>query len=412
MFRSKCLVCGSARVGTIIDLGIQPFADSFIPQDRLSEPDPAYPLVCALCRRCGHVQTSCVTNPGDRYFQLNDYSYTSSNSATSRSHWKTYAHDVTLKVGLPRKAFVVEVGSNDGFLASQFRRKGCKVLGVDASVYMARLAAKRKIRTEVMLFGKRQAEGLRRKHGAAELVIANNVFNHADDPVDFVKGVAAVMSRDGWFVFEQPYWLASISQEKIDQVYHEHVSYFTVASLRRLLRKAGLTIVDAVEVNYHGGSLRVYAKKAPREKLSHSVRTLLAREEAAGLFDPATYAELMAKLLHRRNVFLQEVFALRAAGHPIIAIGAPAKGNTFLNFYRLDNSVVDYVTDSSPHKKGKFTPLTRIPIVDDGIFRGLKKPYALVLSWNLMSAIKAKLKTINPKIRYISPEANQESVSK
>jgi SAM-dependent methyltransferase len=408
MFRTRCLVCGSRRLVGIIDLGIQPFADSFIPKDKLSEPDPAYPLTCDLCNACGHVQTSCQTAPAERYFALHNYSYTSSNSAFARRHWTDYATVVAKTVRLPAKSRIVEVGSNDGFLAAQFQRHGFDVLGIDASPYMANLAKRRRVRTTVGLFGEAFAGEVRATHGRAALIVANNVFNHADAPHDFVAGVVALLRPGGWFVFEQPYWLTSVRSERLDQVYHEHVSYFTVTSAARLLARHGFGIVDAEEVDYHGGSLRIYARRLPGTTPRARVGALIEQERRAGLFDRKTYRTLMVRALHRRNAFLERLYQLKQAGHPIIAVGAPAKGNTFLNFYRLDKSVIDYVTDSSPHKQGKYTPLTRIPIVGDEIFKRLRAPVALVLSWNLAETLRPKLHKINPRIQFISPEAAPE----
>jgi len=388
----------------ILDLGIQPLADTFIAEDDLSKADPAYPLTCDLCRACGHVQTSCVTNPQDRYFRLHDYSYTSSNSSFARNHWQEYADDLR-RAGLQTKSFVIEIGSNDGFLASQFLGMGHRVLGIDASNYMARLARKRKIETVVALFDKNVATVIRRKYGRARLLVANNVFNHADSPADFLWGVSALMEKDGMFVFEQPYWLSSIKGGKLDQIYHEHVSYFTVKSARKLLQRIGLSIANVEEVNYHGGSLRVYATKgAATPSARKTVTMMIRREEEAGLFDPAKYREVMAAAQSRRNAFLQRFYKLKQQGYSVIAVGAPAKGNTLLNYYRLDKTVVDFVTDASPHKQGKFTPLTRIPIVGDAVFKRFNKVCALVLSWNIVDIIKPKLLKINKGIRFISPE--------
>lgn len=398
-------MCGSRRLVRILDLGMHPFADTFVPAARLSEPDPAYPLACDLCRTCGHVQAACVTRPDDRYFGRHAYSYTSSNSAFSRRHWTAFARDVLARIALPARAFIVEVGSNDGFLAAQLQRRGHRVLGVDASPFMARLAAGRRVRTNVCLFGKAAATAIRTRHGRADLLIANNVVNHADVPRDFVAGVASLLPPGGWFVFEQPYWLAGIRAGKFDQVYHEHVSYFTLKALQRLLAAAGFTIVDAAEVDHHGGSLRVYARRSRRaESAGPAIRALVRREETAGLFRVRTYETLMVRALRQRSVFLRRLYALKRAGYPIVAVGAPAKGNTILNFYRLDRSVVDYVTDTSPHKRGKFTPLTRIPIVGDAVFRRLRHPRALVLSWNLVHALRPKLLKLNRTIQFLSPE--------
>lgn len=402
MFRTSCLVCNSNNLVGIIDLGIQPFADTFISEENFSHSEATYPLICDLCTNCGHVQTACKTDPKERYFLFNDYSYTSSNSSFARQHWKKYANDIPEKIGLFKNSFVVEIGSNDGFLSEQLLKRGYNVLGVDPSNYMAQLAEKRGVKTIVNLFTDSVAERIINSYKESDLIIANNVFNHSDNPIDFIKGVAKLLSEKGTFVFEQPYWLTSIQTKKFDQIYHEHVSYFTVKSVKKLLSNVGMVIWDVEEVNYHGGSLRIYAKKEGSGAVeSKKVKKILKTEEEVGLFNPEMYEIFMKDLLTEKNAFMKKLYKLKEDGETIIAVGAPAKGNTFLNFYNLDKTLIDYVTDSSIHKQGKYTPLTRIPIVGDDIFSKFNQPYALVLSWNLAHKLKPILEKINPGIKFI-----------
>ena len=236
-------------------------------------------------------------------------------------------------------------------------------------------------------------------------MIANNVFNHADNPLDFAKSVDSILSPQGSFVFEQPYWLETVQSGKFDQIYHEHVSYFTVRSAAELLARAGMAIISAKIVNYHGGSLRIIAQKKENVlQESDDVKKMIDCEIKSGAFDLEFYKEFMHKILTQRNLFLQKICKLKQEGHSIVAVGAAAKANTFLNFYKLDNSFIDYVTDASPHKKGKYTPATRIPIVGDEIFSKYGSVYALILSWNIAPQLKEKLFPINSNIQFISPE--------
>ncbi len=404
MFRDSCLVCDSKNIKDIIDLGSHPFADTFIPSLKTSLADVIYPLVCTLCRECGHVQTKCITEPEARYAHT-EYSYTSSNSSFARSHWDEYAKEIASAINLPTGSLIIEAGSNDGYLSEQFIAKGHRAIGVDPSPYMAQLAEKRNVSTIVGLFGKKTTDEIYKKYGKANLVIANNVFNHSDNPIEFVTAVANILVPEGYFVFEQPYWLTSLKTEKFDQIYHEHVSYFTVASAKVLLARAGLSIRNVQIVNYHGGSLRIIAQKSSdMQKESLEALKMITEEREYGTFDPDTYEIFMKKILHQRNIFLERIYKLKQQGKVIIAVGAAAKGNTFLNFYRLDKTIIDYVTDSSPHKIGKYTPATRIPIIGDNIFRNYSEVYALLLSWNLKEQLLPILSKINPLITFISPE--------
>ena len=219
--------------------------------------------------------------------------------------------------------------------------------------------------------------------------------------MDFAQGVQELLSDNGTFVFEVPYWYNTITDEKFDQIYHEHLSYFTVKSACNLLKLAGLTVYDVEWVDYHGGSIRVYASKDKR-KGSKSVQEHISKEEDANLFDPQQYTEFMKSIKRKRDFWLSELYRISGEGYPIVAIGAAAKGNTFLNYYNLDNSIIDYVTDTSEHKVGKYTPLSRIPILTDTeVFSKYDKVYAFILSWNISDLIKGKLQAINKNIEFL-----------
>ncbi|MBX4211058.1 class I SAM-dependent methyltransferase [Candidatus Parcubacteria bacterium] len=394
-----CLISGG-KVEKILDLGMHPYADTFVSKSQLAMTEPVIPLECYLCKESGQVQLRYQSNDFERY-NLYSYSYTSANSAFSRGHWDAYYKTISEKFDLIDKR-VVEIGSNDGYLLQQFKPHNT-VLGVDPSATMAEVARSQYgITTESDVFNAATSKKIQKEFGSADIIIANNVFNHSNEPLDFAKGVSGLLNRDGVFVFEQPYWLDTIQSKKFDQIYHEHISYFTVKSAYTLLAKVGLEIIDVEHVDYHGGSLRVYAKKTAHiPKQSDMVKAMINKETEAGLFDPNTYKQFQADILRIRDTFLAKLYNLKSQGHSIVAVGAAAKGNTFLNFYRLDKTVIDYVTDASAHKQGKYTPLSRIPIVSDDIFSHYKEVYALVLSWNISEALKAKLRTINNKIRFL-----------
>ncbi len=406
MFRKYCLVCGSQNIDKIIELGMHAFADTFIPESKLSESEPVYPLACQLCLDCGQIQNYCEVNPEDRY-SLYDYSYTSSNSYFARNHWEQYASEVSTKVNLSENSFVVEIGSNDGFLSEQFLKKGNKVLGVDPSQYMANLARERGINTIIDLFNKTTAKKIIQEHGKADLIIANNVFNHSNNPLDFAKGVYELLEEGGTFVFELPYWFFLVKTQRFDQIYHEHVSYFTVKSSKELLERVGLKILNIEIVDYHGGSLRIYAKKdQDLIQESKKVEQMIQKEIINGIFRKNTYEDFMQNIKKQRAEFLNQIHEIKLKGHLIIGVGAAAKANTFLNFYKLDNTILDYITDSSQHKQGKHTPLTRIPICSDEVFSKYEEPYALILSWNISDKLKEILYKINPRIKFLELPRN------
>jgi len=412
MLREKCLVCESADLTRIIDLGMHSFADTFIPTSKFWESEPVYPLACNLCKACGQIQTACITDPMDRYVR-SDYSYTSSNSSFSREHWTTYAAEVPEKAGLRGYGFIVEAGSNDGFLAERLMEQGHRVVGVDPSERMAELADARGVKTIISLFDEQVAGTIEAEYGKPEMIIVNNTFNHANDPLRFARAVHSLLADNGTFVFELPYWVCGLRQNRFDQIYHEHVSYFTVKSASSLMKEAGMTVTHVEEVDYHGGSLRVFAKKA-KNGLNASPKALdmIRDEETCGVFNEKTYQSFMNYVQEQRCLFLETLYGLKKNHMTIVGVGAAAKGNTLLTFYGLDRTMLDFVTDSSPHKQGKFTPLTRIPILGDDALKDKNNIKAIILSWNIADLLKKILLRINPDIQFIDlPQPTRKDLS-
>ncbi len=407
MFRTQCLCCASTDLREIIHLGMHPLADSFIPVERAAEPDRVYLLACDFCARCGQIQNRTVTAPEERYAAV-DYSYTSSHSKTSRDHWTDYARRVSGQTGLQAGNVVLEIGSNDGFLSACFVEAGARVLGVDASPVMARLAAERGVETVVELFGNASLARVRaRLPQPPKLIVANNVYNHADDPLGFAQAVKNLLAADGTFVFEVPYWAVSVRECKFDMIYHEHVNWFTVTYARNLVERADLKVVHVEEVDYHGGSIRVFVQHknstTPDMMGATDLNGYVEQEKVLGLFKPETYQTYARRVRERRNRFLARVYTLKNQGEAIVCIGAAAKGNTFLNYYNLDSSLIDCVTDSAPSKIGKFTPRTRIPIVPDDALVRYDRVHAIITSWNLSAALQGLLLKINPRIQFLNP---------
>jgi SAM-dependent methyltransferase len=407
MFRRECLLCQSHTLVEVIDLGMHPMADTFIPASRLSEADRLYPLIVDLCERCGQIQLRTVTKPSERYAEV-DYSYTSSNSATSRRHWTEYSEDVSRETGLEPGDVVVEVGSNDGFLCAEFQKRGYSVLGVDPSPAMAELARARDVATFTGLFETKSLDEVATQLPARpRLIAANNVFNHSNDPLDFATAVQRLLADDGTFVFELPYWANLVEQGTFDQIYHEHVTYFTVTYAVNLFKAVGMAVVGASIVDYHGGSIRAFVRHKAAStlspQLSAMVDTLTARENGDALFQESTYVSFRRGVRQRRDTFLERLYHLVNDDRAVACIGAAAKGNTFLNYYKLGAGTVACVTDASDHKIGKYTPGTRIPIEADAVLARYDRLCAILTSWNIAGALRKNLASINPHIEYLNP---------
>ena len=387
----------------IIDLGMHPFADTFISKEQLQLSEPVYPLQCLLDTETYEIKLA-VSTSADKRYNLYDYSYTSANSNFSRNHWDKYSEEVSKKAGLRKDSKIIEIGSNDGYLSKNFKSLGYDVVGVDSSRTMCNIAESLGIKTFNVVFDTKTSKHIKECFGKADLIVANNVFNHANDTTDFLLGVKSLLKPAGVFVFELPYWRNTIKDEKFDQIYHEHVTYFTVKYSYELLKSADMEIFDIDIVNYHGGSIRVYASNSKDSGINKKVEDLIRQEEELGLFDPKMYQDFMKKITYKRNKFMKKIYDLKSKGFPIIGVGAAAKANTFLNFYNIDHTIMDFITDASDSKKGKYTPLTRIPIVGDEVFADYDRVYAVILSWNISDPLKNKIKKINNKVIFLPPE--------
>ena len=395
----SCVITGKP-VTKILDFGQHAYADTFISPDQLDLSEPVFPLHVYLNSESGSIQLGYVSSAEDRY-NLYSYSYTSSNSQTARNHWDEYAN--TVKRRGHANGLVVEIGSNDGYLIGQF--KDNTAVGVDSSTEMCKLAEARGVETVNALFNSTTAAELKNKHGGAGVIIANNVFNHANDPVAFAQAVAELLADDGEFVFEVPYWLSMIESGRFtDMVYHEHPTYFTVKMAWNLLKTAGLEITDFDVVDYHGGSLRVFARHDTGSNMPIVVEDAIARETQIGLFNEYFYQQLQHRFERLKIEWLTKFYKLinEDPDAVVIGVGAAAKANTWIKWHGLDSSVIRCITDSSQYKQGKYTPLTRIPITDDEEFARHERPYALILSWNIGEGLRRAILNINPNTRFIS----------
>jgi 2-polyprenyl-3-methyl-5-hydroxy-6-metoxy-1,4-benzoquinol methylase len=383
----------------ILDLGMHPYADTFIKKNNLDKNEPIYPLQCFLNIRTGFIFNKVITSAYDRY-NFFDYSYTSSNSKYSRTYWKDFFKVIKKNI-LKDGDKILEIGSNDGYLCEQFKNEGYKVYGIDASKKMSILAKKKKIETFNFIFNKKKSFILKKKVGKFNIIIANNVLNHSNEPFDFVKGIENILQKNGYFVFEVPYWLFLVKNKKFDQIYHEHINHFTIKSIIFLIRGTTLSITNIDISSYHGGSLRIICQKNKKNN-RFIIKKFLREEYKYKLFNLSTYKKIQKQLKMRKLRFLKKIVQLKLNNQIIFGIGAAAKANTLINYLKLDKDLVDGITDISPLKINKYTPLSRIPIYNDNYLKKFKKNiYVLILSWNISKLLISKIKKINKKIKFI-----------
>ena len=395
-----CLLC-SSKLTEIIDLGMHPFADSYIPLEMENFSEPVYPLKCGLCNVCGYIQNIHITSADDRY-NLYPYSYESSNSSIANAHWDEFVSSLKMRHMLKNKK-VLEIGSNDGTLLGRFTPDSSSAIGIDSSKEMCEIARSNGVDCINALFTNETAHMVQKEYGTFDFIIANNVFNHANSPVDFLQGCVSLLNASGKLIIQVPYWISSLQSFKFDQIYHEHISYFTFRSLNYLATIFGLDITHFELVDYHGGSIRVEFSKKEMGLRIFDAQKVIEWEAKSRAFDISFYSTFMNEIKTRRSKFLQHLHEL-ISDNPdikIVLVGAAAKANTFINFYKLDSTIVSFITDASKLKIGKKTPLSRIPIKDDSALKNIGKVHAIITSWNLAASIKKKIYMINPDIEYM-----------
>jgi SAM-dependent methyltransferase len=387
-----CRFCGADLERTFVDLGRSPLANSFLSVDDIGRRELFYPLHVYVCERCLLVQLQEFERP-EKIFR--DYLYFSSYSELWLRHCRSYAEQMATRYALDGQALVVEVASNDGYLLRFFKDRGIGVLGVEPAANVAEVAQNNGIATEVAFFGIATAQRLADAGKSADLMPANNVLAHVPDLNDFVAGFKILLKPTGTATFEFPHLLNLIRERQFDTIYHEHFSYLSLLVADKVFARHGLRIYDVAELPTHGGSLRLFVCHAdapfPR---SSKFDDVIAMERAAGLDRIETYANFAATVTEIKSDLLDFLGAARKNGKSVVGYGAPAKGNTLLNYCGIGSELLSYTVDISPHKQGRYLPGVKIPIrAPDHIFE-TKPDYVLILPWNLKEEITERMAAI------------------
>lgn len=378
----ECRACRSRRMHLFLPLGPHPAANAFLRPEQLGKPEALFDLDVHACLDCALIQVpNCI--PPD-FFR--DYVYVPSASQTMHEHFADFARKVIPLIG--PGGLVVDIGSNDGLFLGFVRGRGGRTLGVEPARNLTETARGKGLEVVNEYFVPELARQMVGTYGHASVIVTTNTFNHIDDLHQFMEGVRILLDDEGTFIVEVPHALDLVEQHEFDTMYHEHLSAFTVKSLVELYKQFGLSISDIEALKIHGGSLRVYAKRrAAVEGAPGVVGPWLEREERADLFSTATYTALNAKVDHLRDELLTLLRRLKKSGKRIAGYGAPAKGNTLLNYYRIGPDLLDYLVDRNSLKHGLYSPGMHIPVV--GPERIAKDPpdYLLVLAWNFADEI-------------------------
>ncbi len=390
MTQAKCRFCRKSLKHTFVDVGMSPLSNAFLRQEQLNSAEKFYPLHAYVCEQCFLVQLEQFESP-DQIFS--DYAYFSSYSDSWLRHAKAYTELMVERFGFNPSSQVIEIASNDGYLLQYFQQKGIPVLGIEPAANVARVAEEKGIPSLVKFFGVETAKALASEGKSADLLLGNNVLAHVPDLNDFVAGMKIVLKPQGILTMEFPHLLQLVEQNQFDTVYHEHFSYFSFLTVEKVFAAHGLTLFDVEELPTHGGSLRIYARHEDAEAIvvNERVIQLKAKEVQAGLDQIETYLGFSEQVKSTKRKLLSFLIEVKNQGKSIVGYGAPAKGNTLLNYCGIRTDLLDYTCDRSPHKQGSFLPGTHIPIDHPDRIRETKPDYLLILPWNLKDEIMQQM---------------------
>jgi 2-polyprenyl-3-methyl-5-hydroxy-6-metoxy-1,4-benzoquinol methylase len=386
----KCRFCGQELNYKLLSLGTAPLSNSFLSQKHLSEMEPYYPLEVYVCDQCFLVQTADYAHPEDIFNK--DYAYFSSYSDSWLTHCREYTEKMLQLFSLDENDQVIEIASNDGYLLQYFMEKGISVLGIEPAA-AADDAIARGIATLKVFFGKETAQSLKAEGKSADLLIGNNVLAHVPDINDFVSGLKILLNPQGVITMEFPHLMKLIDQVQFDTIYHEHFSYLSLVCVEKIFTAHGLKIFDAEEIPTHGGSLRIYAcHQADTSKSSSiKVKQLIKREITAGYTDMDNYLSFTEKVQSLKREILLFLISARESGKRIAAYGAPAKGNTLLNYCGIGPDLISYTVDKNPRKQELFLPGSHIPVLTIEAMNIDRPDYIIILPWNLKQEISEQL---------------------
>lgn len=411
--KMTCRACAAALDKPFLDLGRMALANSYLKPQDLGKEEPTYPLRVFFCENCGLAQQLDFTAAGEVF---DDYQYFSSFSQSWLAHSKNYVDMITSRLGLTSSSRVIEIASNDGYLLQYFKQKGIPCLGIEPSKTVAEAARAQKIETLVQFFNVGTGKELAEKGLKADLILGNNVLAHVPDLHDFVGGFKHVLKEGGVLTMEFPHLLRMMKETQFDTIYHEHFSYISLTAIEKVFAAHDIVLFDVEEIPTHGGSLRIYGRLAANAALpvSERIGELKARENANGLLQSRTYRNYAIKVEEVRRELLHFLHTAKAEGKTVAGYGAPAKGNTLLNFCGVGPELLAYTVDLSPHKQGRFLPGSHIPVYSPDKIKETEPDYILILPWNIKGEIMKQLSyvadwggsfvTAVPELKVFMPE--------
>jgi 2-polyprenyl-3-methyl-5-hydroxy-6-metoxy-1,4-benzoquinol methylase len=385
-----CRHCATPLEHSFCDLGMSPLANSYLEENARSNMERFYPLHAFVCSKCLLVQLQEFESPEQIF---GDYAYFSSYSESWLEHARKYVDEVSARFGLGSAHQVMEIASNDGYLLQYFQRKNIPVLGIEPAANVAKVAEEKGIPSRVAFFGTETARTLAKEGRTADLLLGNNVLAHVPDLNDFVRGLKIALKATGVITMEFPHLLSLMRENQFDTIYHEHFSYFSFLTVQRIFAHHGLRIFDVSLLSTHGGSLRIFAchSESAAQPTTANVASLVKEESDAGLDGLAAYQDFAERVKVVKRRLLNFLIQAKQEGKSVVGYGAPAKGNTLLNYCGVRTDFIDYTVDRSPHKQDRYLPGVHIPICHPDRIRETKPDYVLILPWNLKDEVTQQM---------------------
>ena len=385
--RKTCRLCDSPSLELVLPINASPIADAFVPASELDQPQPLIPLDLYQCQSCGHVQNLDIVNPE---FLFRDYLFTTSSSAGLVEHFRRYAHDVTGEFGIAPGSLVVEIGSNDGTLLKFFQDAGMKVVGVDPAREIAQQATDAGLPTFPEYFDSNLAAQIKKQYGPAKLVVANNVYAHADQLGDLTDGIASLLDGDGIFVFEVSYLMDIIDKFVFDTVYHEHLSYHSVKPFVQFFDAHGLHLFDIQRITTKGGSMRGFVqKKGGPQSERPIVKQMIAEEDRRQLHTPQIFKDYETQINQRKRALLEFLESAYEQNLRVVGYGASTTAMTLMYHFELTD-ILEFLIDDNSKKHGLYSPGCHLEVKPSSALYDIRPDVVVILAWQYADPIISK----------------------
>lgn len=398
---ARCRVCKEKDFTKVLTFGPTPLANAFLTKEQVDKEEYFYPLDVYFCNNCKFLTLGHVISPVALF---KDYVYVSSTSQVFINHFKLFSKEVYKRFNLTKKSLVIDIGSNDGILLKPFKALGARVLGIEPASKIAILAQRKGVETITEFFSVQLAKKIVRDYGQAKIATATNVFAHIDHLDEVIKGLKILLDDNGVFIMEAPYLVDFLEKRYFDLVYHEHLSYWSIKSLITLFKRFDMEVFDVQKVAVHGGTIRTFIARSGIYEKEKSVAKFLSLEKKWKLERKETYLQFEEEVLENKIKLLALLRKIKSENKKIVGYGAPAKGNTLLNYFSIGQEFLDYIVDDSSWKQGLYSPGKRIPVVSSKALTNDKVDYILILAWNFAESIMANNREFSKKGgRFIIP---------